>query len=212
MSVSDAEVEREFRRRNEQVKLEYVLADAARFRAAVQPTEDEIKARFEAKKDAYRIPEKRVVSYVLLDRATLQPQVAVTDRDIELYYQDHREEFRQEEEACASHILVKVKAGDAGEGHPDAEAQAIAQGLLDQVKAGRRLRGDREEVLRGPGLGPERRRPRLLPAGPHGARVRRRGLRARSRARSPTSSRPRSATTSSASPRSASRRCCRSPR
>ena len=136
VSVSDAEVEREFRRRTEQVKLEYVLADAARFKAAIQPGEDEIKARFEAKKEAYRIAEKRVVSYVLLDRATLQPQVAVTDRDIELYYQDHREEFRQEEEACASHILIKVKAGDAGEGHPEAEAQKIAQGLLDQVKAG----------------------------------------------------------------------------
>lgn len=136
VSVSDAEVEREFRRRTEQVKLEYVLAAAAGFKAAIQPGEDEIKARFEAKKDTYRIPEKRVVSYVLLDRATLQPQVAVTDRDIEMYYQDHREEFRQEEEACASHILIKVKAGDAGEGHPEAEAQTIAQGLLDQVKAG----------------------------------------------------------------------------
>jgi peptidyl-prolyl cis-trans isomerase D len=136
VSVSDAEVEREFRRRTEQVKLEYVLADAARYRASVQPTEPEVAARFEAKKDDYRIPEKRVVSYVLLDRATLQPQVAVGDREIELYYQDHREEFRQEEEACASHILVKVKSGDAGEGHTEAEAQTIAQGLLDQVKAG----------------------------------------------------------------------------
>jgi peptidyl-prolyl cis-trans isomerase D len=136
VSVSDAEVEREFRRRTEQVKLEYVLADAARFEAGVQPAESEIAARFEAKKDAYRVPEKRVVSYVLLDRATLQPQVAVTDRELELYYQDHREEFRQEEEACASHILVKVKAGDAGEGHPEAEAQTIAQGLLDRVKGG----------------------------------------------------------------------------
>jgi peptidyl-prolyl cis-trans isomerase D len=136
VSVSDAEVEREFRRRTEQVKLEYVLADAARFRAEIQPTEAEIAARFEEKKDAYRVPEKRVVSYVLLDRATLQPQVAVTDRDLEIYYLDRREEFRQEEEACASHILVKVKTGDAGEGHPDEEARAIAQGLLDQVKAG----------------------------------------------------------------------------
>jgi peptidyl-prolyl cis-trans isomerase D len=136
VAVSEAEVEREFRRRTEQVKLEYVLADAARFEAGVQPSEGEIAARFEAKKDAYRVPEKRVVSYVLLDRAALQPQVAVTDRELELYYLDHREEFRQEEEACASHILVKVKAGDAGEGHPEAEAQAIAQGLLDQVKGG----------------------------------------------------------------------------
>ena len=134
VSVSEAEVEREFRRRTEQVKLEYVLADAARFRAAVQPTEEEVKAGFEAKKDAYRIPERRVVSYVLLDRATLQPQVAVADRDLELYYQDHREEFRQEEEVCASHILVKLKTAEAAEGHPDAEARALAQGLLDRVK------------------------------------------------------------------------------
>jgi peptidyl-prolyl cis-trans isomerase D len=136
VTVSDAQVEREFRRRTEQVKLEYVLADAARFEAGIQPAEGEIAARFEAKKDEYRIPEKRVVSYVLLDRAALQPLVAVTDRDLEIYYQDHREEYRQEEEACASHVLVKVKAGDAGEGHEDAEAQRIAQAVLDEVKAG----------------------------------------------------------------------------
>jgi peptidyl-prolyl cis-trans isomerase D len=136
VSVSDAEVEQEFRRRTEQVKIEYVLADAARYKGAVQPTESEIAARFEAKRESYRIPEKRVLSYVLLDRATLQPQVAVTDRDIELYYQDHLEEFRQEEEACASHILIKVKSGDTGEGHPDAEARQIAQGVLEQLKAG----------------------------------------------------------------------------
>jgi peptidyl-prolyl cis-trans isomerase D len=135
-TVSDAEIERELLRRSEQVKLEYVLADAARFRAQVQPSEAEIQARFAAKKDSYRIPEKRVVSYVLLDREALRQKVAVSDRDIELYYQDHREDFRQEEEACASHILVKVRQGETGEGHTDAEAQQIAQGLLAQVKAG----------------------------------------------------------------------------
>jgi peptidyl-prolyl cis-trans isomerase D len=136
VAASDAEVEREFRRRTEQVRLEYVLADAARYRAGVTPSEDEVRARFEAKRDSYRMPEKRVVSYVLLDRATLQPQVAVTDRELELYYQDRREDFRQDEEACASHILVKVKQGDAAEGHSDAEAQALAQKLLEQVKGG----------------------------------------------------------------------------
>jgi peptidyl-prolyl cis-trans isomerase D len=134
--VSDAEVERELHRRNDQVKVEYVLADAERFKAGAAPTEDEIKARFEAKKDQYRVPERRVVSYVLLDRDALRPGIVVTDRDLEVYYQDHRDEFRQDAEACASHILVKVRQGDTGEGHPDAEARAIAQRLLDEVKAG----------------------------------------------------------------------------
>jgi peptidyl-prolyl cis-trans isomerase D len=136
VSVSDAETEREFRRRQEQVRLEYVLADAERFKPAAPPTPAEVEARFQANKEAYRVPEKRVVAYVLLDRATLQPQVTVTDRDIEVYYQDRREEFRQEEEACASHILVKVKATDTGEGHPDEEARRIAQGLLDEARSG----------------------------------------------------------------------------
>jgi peptidyl-prolyl cis-trans isomerase D len=134
--VSPEEVEREFRRRTEEVKLEYVVADAAPFRPEISPTEADVKARFEAKKDAYHIPEKRVVSYVLLDRATLQPQVTVTDREIELYYQDHRDEFRQEEQACASHILVKVRKGDSGEGHSEEEARKIAQDLLEKVRAG----------------------------------------------------------------------------
>src|SRR5439155_8870808 len=35
------------------------------------------------------------------------------------------------------HILIKVKQGEAKEGHPDEEAKKIAQGLLDQVKAGK---------------------------------------------------------------------------
>jgi peptidyl-prolyl cis-trans isomerase D len=136
VEVSDAEVEREFRRRNEQLRLEYVQVDAERYKAAVQPSDDEIRARFDAKRDSYKIPEKRVVSYVLIDRASLQPQVAVTDRELEIYYNDHRDDYRQEEQACASHILIKVKQGDAGEGHSDDEAKALAQKLLDDLKAG----------------------------------------------------------------------------
>jgi peptidyl-prolyl cis-trans isomerase D len=136
VQVSDAEVEREFRRRTEQLRLEYVQVDADRYKSQVQPGDAEIKARFEGKKDAYKVPEKRVLSYVLLDRTMLSPQLAVTDRELEVYYNDHREDFRQQEEACASHILFKVRQGDAGEGHPDAEAKALAQKAVDELKAG----------------------------------------------------------------------------
>jgi peptidyl-prolyl cis-trans isomerase D len=138
VSVSPAEAEQEFRRRHEQVKLEYVLVDAARFREGQTVADDEVKARFESAKETYRIPERRIVSYVLADEAGLSSRVSVTDREIEAYYQAHRDEFKREEETCASHILVKVKQGpEAKEGHSDEEARKIAQGLLDQVKAGK---------------------------------------------------------------------------
>jgi peptidyl-prolyl cis-trans isomerase D len=136
LTVSDAEVEHEFRRRTEQVKLEYVLVDAGRFRSAIVPTDDEVNARLEANRESYRIPEKRVLSYVLLDPETLKPRVTVTDRDLLAYYEQHREEFKQEAEACAKHILVKVQAPQGKDGHPEAEARKIAEGLLEQVKGG----------------------------------------------------------------------------
>ncbi len=116
LAVSDEEAEREFRRRTEQV---------------------EVRARFEGKRESYRIPEKRVISYVMLDTETLKPRVTVTDRDLDAHYQEHREEFKQEGEACAAHVLVKVKSSpQAPEGHSEEEARKIAQGLLEQVKGG----------------------------------------------------------------------------
>jgi peptidyl-prolyl cis-trans isomerase D len=137
LSVSGDEALRDFRRKNEQVKAEYVVVDEARFRPQVTVSEEEAKTRFDAKREAYRIPEKRVISYILLDQGALRARVTVTDRDIDLYYQDHRDEFKEEEQVCASHILVKVKSGpEAKEGHPEAEASKIARGLLAQVKAG----------------------------------------------------------------------------
>lgn len=137
VGVTPAEAEQEFRRRHEQVKLEYVLADAAKYRDGQIVTDDEVKARFESAKETYRIPERRIVSYVLADEAGLSARVSVTDREIEAYYQSHRDDFKHEEEICASHILVKVKQSpEAKEGHRDEEARKIAQGLREQVKAG----------------------------------------------------------------------------
>ncbi len=137
VTVSDAEVEQEFRRRNEQVKAEYVLADAARYRPQVTVSDDDVKARFDKERESYRIPEKRVLSYILLDPETLRPRVAVTDREIDAYYGQHPDEFKQEAEVCASHVLIKVKATpDAKEGHSDAEAKTLAEKVLAQAKGG----------------------------------------------------------------------------
>ncbi len=136
-SVSAGEVEREFRRRTEQIKAEYVLVDAARFRAQVSVTDAEVAARFAAHKTRYGVPERRVLSYALIDGEALRPRVSVTDAEVEADYNEHRDEFREPEQVCASHILIKVKATPtAAEGHPEDEARKIAEGLLQKVRAG----------------------------------------------------------------------------
>ena len=140
VDVTPAEVEREYRRRNEQLRVEYVLADSARFRAQVMPSADDVRARFEAQRESYRFPERRVLSYVVLSEEAQAREVAVTEREITIYYEDHERDYSQPEQACASHILVKVKAGpEDAQGHEDAQARAIAEGLLAQVKKGANL-------------------------------------------------------------------------
>lgn len=133
--VSEAEAEKEFRRRNEQVKAEYVVATADN--AGLGATDEEVRARFDANKDAYKLPERRVLSYVLLDAATLSPRVTLTDRDVLSFYEANRDELQQAEELCASHLLVKVKASpDAKDGHSEEEARRMAQSALDEIRLG----------------------------------------------------------------------------
>jgi peptidyl-prolyl cis-trans isomerase D len=134
--VTPGEAEREFRRRNEQAKAEYVLVDAARFRPQVTVDDAEVRARFESARESYKLPERRVVSYLMLDAPTLQGRIAITEADLDAYYQDHKDDFKEEEQVCASHILVKVKSNDTGEGHPEAEAKAKGEDLLKKVLSG----------------------------------------------------------------------------
>src|SRR6266545_1200824 len=108
VAVTPAEAEREFRRRTEQVKAEYVLVDKAPFHASAAATDDEVRQRFESDRQAYGISEQRAVQYLVVDEASLANRVAVTDAEIEGYYADHKEEFKEPEEVCASHMLVKV--------------------------------------------------------------------------------------------------------
>jgi peptidyl-prolyl cis-trans isomerase D len=63
ITIDAPEVESEFKRRNEKVKLAVVSFPSDKFRDGVVATDDEVAKHFEAHKDEYRIPEKRKVRY-----------------------------------------------------------------------------------------------------------------------------------------------------
>jgi peptidyl-prolyl cis-trans isomerase D len=152
--VSPREAEDEFRRRNEQIKAEYALAPTEA--AGITVGEAEVRARFEAGKDRYAFPERRLLSYLLLDQATLQPRVTVTEAEERAYYDAHQDEFKQGEQVCASHILVKVKATpEATEGHADDEARKLAEAALDQARAGADFAALARKLSEDQGSGPQ---------------------------------------------------------
>jgi peptidyl-prolyl cis-trans isomerase D len=130
LTVPDAAVSQEYRLRNEKVKLELVSFSADKFRDKVQPTDAEISAFFEGRKEQYRVGERRKVRYLLVDVETLRKQVRVPDRDIERFYNDNMELYSTPEQVRASQILFKT------EGKKDEEVKALAEKVLKEAKAG----------------------------------------------------------------------------
>jgi peptidyl-prolyl cis-trans isomerase D len=135
--VSDADVSAEFRRRSDLIRAEYVYIPTAQFETVIQPTDDEVKARFEANKDRYKLPERRVLSYLLIDPIELRAKVLPSGAEVENYYRANPSEFETPPQVCGRHILFKVKQNaTATEGHDDHEAKTLADAALLRLKAG----------------------------------------------------------------------------
>src|SRR6478736_813668 len=129
MTVTDADVTAEFKRRNEKAKVELVVLSADRLRGDVTVTDADLSTWFDAHKEDYRVGEKKKVKYLLVDVDKLRAAAVVAPGDIEKYYRDNQQEFTTPEQVRASHILIKSDKDDAA-------AKAKAEALLKQVKSG----------------------------------------------------------------------------
>ncbi len=133
MMVSPAEIEQDFRRRNDKVAIQYVLIKPADLAASVHPSDDELAAYFKKNLAKYQVPEKRSAQYALLDIAKLRAQTHPTDEALRAYYNDHIDDYKVQNSVHAEHILLKTV------GKTDAEVAEIrqkAEDVLKQVKKG----------------------------------------------------------------------------
>lgn len=130
ITVSDADVDQEYRRRNEKVKLEVVPFPAVDFESGVTLTDAEVAAHFDANKEAYRVGEQRKVKYLQVDTQAIRANITVPEQDIQRYYNQHIDQYSTPEQVKASHILLNI------EGTDEAAVRAQAEDLLKQVRAG----------------------------------------------------------------------------
>jgi peptidyl-prolyl cis-trans isomerase D len=130
LSMSDADLEREFRKRNEKVKLQLVVLTADKFRDKVSVTDADVASYYESHKAEYRTGERRKVKYLLVDMDQARAKSAVTPTDIQNFYNQNLQQYQTPEQVRASHILLKT------EGKDEATVQKQAEDVLKQVKAG----------------------------------------------------------------------------
>lgn len=128
--ISPADVESEFRRKNDKVKIQYALLAPAKFQAEAEPSEAELKAYYDTHKADFKVPEKRSYAIIVLDPAKIAANNMPTDAQLQAEYNSRRSEFMSPERVKVRHILLKSDASN------DAVVKAKAEGLLKQLQGG----------------------------------------------------------------------------
>jgi peptidyl-prolyl cis-trans isomerase D len=130
LSIPEKELEQEYRRKNDKVKISVVSFAADKFRGQVNASDPEVAAHFDAHKNDFKIPEKRKIRYLLIDLEAIRAKVVVPPADVERAYQSNVEQYSTPEQVRASHILLKT------EGKDDAAIKKQADDILKQARAG----------------------------------------------------------------------------
>ena len=140
ISVTPADIEREYQRQNLKVKLQYAVVSLADLSKQITVTEPEIKAYYQSHKSQYEnsVPEKRKAKYAVIDVGKLAAGEQISPSELLSYYNQHKSEFQQQEEIKASHILVKTEPGPDGKvsAAADAAAHKKAEDILKKLRAG----------------------------------------------------------------------------
>jgi peptidyl-prolyl cis-trans isomerase D len=130
VAIPDKELEAEYRRQNDKVKLAMVTLTADSFRSDVQVSDAEVAAYFKEHAVDFTIPEKRKIKYLLVDVDAIRAKIKIAPADIQAAYNASIDQYTTPEQIRASHILFSTTGKD------EAAVRAKAEDVLKQARAG----------------------------------------------------------------------------
>lgn len=132
--VTPQEVEQEFQRRNNKIKVEYIKWTAPTdLKSQVNLSEADLKGFFETQKGQFTIPEKHSFNILIADEAKIGATFQVPDSELQAAYNSSIDRFRTPERVKVRHILIKTVGKNAAE---QAAAEGKANDLLKQLRGG----------------------------------------------------------------------------
>jgi len=112
VSVSDGEVEEEYKRRNTSFDVGYVVVSADKLAEKIQPSDEELRSYFESHKTDYRYLEpQRKVRYVFVDTEKVGAKLQIPEADLKAEYDTLKPEFK-EAGIKIQQIVLKVARKD----------------------------------------------------------------------------------------------------
>ena len=131
--VTPDEIEGEFRRRNEKVKLDYILFNSETLKKDVKLTPEDIQKFFAASRASFRVAEKRSFEVLVANEEKIGESVTMGDDVLRAAYAANMDRYRSGERVMGRHILLMTQNKSAD----DAKKLEIKIGeLLKQIKGG----------------------------------------------------------------------------
>jgi peptidyl-prolyl cis-trans isomerase D len=134
VTVSEQDVEEEYRNRQEQVNLAFLRFSPASRERRAQLDESALNDFFAEQREQYRSPEQVSLSYIVFDPALYQNDVVVAEEDLQRFYRRNLDLFEVAEQVHARHILLAVP-GDASAKERQQKREQ-AEKLLIQAREG----------------------------------------------------------------------------
>src|SRR5436190_2225637 len=147
IKVSDAELERAFALRREEVRAAWALVETAPLVAAATVSDEEVAEYLKAHPAEFQLPERRRVQYVTLAPKDFRPQLP--DAEVEKYYTDHAKEFETPQQVHAAHVLVPVPQTGGSEAEDNARTKVVD--VIRRAKAGEDFARLAAEISEDPG-------------------------------------------------------------
>jgi peptidyl-prolyl cis-trans isomerase D len=134
VTVSEADIEEEFRNINEKVNLNFVSLAPTAFEKKVEVSDEALNAFFAEQQEVFRVPEMVSLRYLQYEPQRYLEEVIFEDSELEKFYRRHLDQFEILEKIKASHILIKVEEGTDEQTRET--KRAFAEELLEQAKSG----------------------------------------------------------------------------
>ena len=146
VNVSDAEVEKEYQRRNTSFDVSYVALSTDKLAEKVQPSDDELRAYYDSHKTDYRYLEpQRKIRYLFIDTEKVGSKLPISDADLKAEYEALDPKYK-EAGIEIQQILLKVARKDL-----DAQVEQKAKDLITKLRGttGKATKEEFAEVAKG---------------------------------------------------------------
>src|ERR1039458_5602821 len=131
--VTPLEIETEYRKKNELLKIQFVKMPVDKFKKEAEPTDEQVAAYYKTNVSRFTVPQKKNLAILVADQTKIEASLNPSDADLMLAYNQNLSNFRMPERVQARHILLMTQGKPASD---EPKIKAKAEDILKQLRAG----------------------------------------------------------------------------